>query len=229
LVFLAFKGFSAFCAGHLLTSLVGLNDGADESLRWLRLAKDMEHVCLTKKRGSMSDPQLVLHNRNNNSVGEDSNLEAGNLLGTEAQHERRVLRQIRDIQAVARQGVDQERRSQAEMFGVRPQQLVVPSEDRPLSLFEPATWSMAFPDLFPFGDGVPFLKREVHIEAGEVFRYLLMRDELDYSVEGESVAAPTHGAALPRWRTAVSSLQRSCYPSTECFSKARKDVYIMRS
>ena len=118
--FLAFKGFSAFCAGHLLTSLVGLNDGADENLRWLRLAKDMEHVCLTKKRGSMSDPQLVLHNRNNN-IGEDPNLEAGSLLGTEAQHERRVLRQIRDIQAVARQGVDQERRSQAEMFGVRPQ------------------------------------------------------------------------------------------------------------
>ena len=135
-----------------MTSLVGLNDGADENLRWLRLAKDMEHVCLTKKRGSMSDPQLVLHNRNNNTVGEDPNLEAGNLLGTEAQHERRVLRQIRDIQAVARQGVDQERRSQAEMFGVRPQQLVAPSEDRPLSLFEPATWSMAFPDLFPFGD-----------------------------------------------------------------------------
>ena len=229
LSFVSIQGFSAFCAGHLLTSLVGLNDGADENLRWLRLAKDMEHVCLTKKRGSMSDPQLVLHNRNNNTVGEDPNLEAGNLLGTEAQHERRVLRQIRDIQAVARQGVDQERRSQAEMFGVRPQQLVVPSEDRPLSLFEPATWSMAFPDLFPFGDGVPFLKREVHIEAGEVFRYLLMRDELDYSVEGESVAAPAHGAAIPRWRTAVSSLQRSCYPSTGCFSNEGKDVYIMRS
>ncbi len=236
--FLAFKGFShrclcilrrPFCAGHLLTSLVGLNDGADEDLRWLRLAKDMEHVCLTKKRGSMSDPQLVLHNRNNNTVGEDPNLEAGNLLGTEAQHERRVLRQIRDIQAVARQGVDQERRSQAQMFGVHPQQLVVPSEDRPLSLFEPATWSMAFPDLFPFGDGVPFLKREVHIEAGEVFRYLLMRDELDYSVEGESVAAPARGTAVPRWRTAVSSLQRSGYPSTGCLSNEGKDVYIMRS
>ena len=112
LSFVSIQGFSAFCAGHLLTSLVGLNDGADENLRWLRLAKDMEHVCLTKKRGSMSDPQLVLHNRNNNTVGEDPNLEAGNLLGTEAQHERRVLRQIRDIQAVARQGVDQERRSQ---------------------------------------------------------------------------------------------------------------------
>ena len=192
------------CAGHLLTSLVGLNDGADESLRWLRLAKDMEHVCLTKKRGSMSDPQLVIHNRNNNSVGDAPNLEPGNLLGTEAAHERSMLRKIRDIQSVARQGVDQERRSQAEMFGVHPQKLVVPSEDRPLSLFEPTTWAMAFPDLFPFGDGVPFLKREVHIEAGEVFRYLLMRDELDYTVEGDPITAPVEGTALPRWRAAVS-------------------------
>ena len=129
--------------------MVGLNDDADENLRWLRLAKDMEHVCLTKKRGSMSDPQLVPHNRNNNTVGEGPNLEAGNLLGTEAQHDgRRVLRQIRDIQAVARQGVDQERRSQAQMFGVHPQKLVVPSQDRPLSLFEP----------FPFRRRCTFLE-----------------------------------------------------------------------
>ena len=77
-------GVSVFCADRFAQVIyVGLNDGADENLRWLRLAKDMEHVCLTKKRGSMSDPQLVLHNRNNNSVGEDPNLEAGNLLGTD--------------------------------------------------------------------------------------------------------------------------------------------------
>ena len=82
------------------------------------------------------------------------------------------------------------------MFEVRPQKLVVPSRDTPLSMFEPGTWAMAFPTLFPWGDGVPFLKRETSMEASEVFRYLLLHEELQYSGDaGVEDEVP----ALPRW------------------------------
>ena len=37
---------------------------------------------------------------------------------------------------------------------------MIPSGQDPVSMFDPATWGMAFPELFPFGDGVPFLFRE---------------------------------------------------------------------
>ena len=53
---------------------------------------------------------------------------------------------------------------------------------------------MSFPDLFPWGDGLPFLKREANMDATKVFRYLLLREELHYS-EGD--------ALLPRWSLSV--------------------------
>ena len=40
------------------------------------------------------------------------------------------------------------------------------------------------------GDGLPFLKRDTNMDAIEVFRYLLLREELQY---GEDPAL------LPRW------------------------------
>lgn len=62
-------------------------------------------------------------------------------------------------------------------------------QDDPLSMFEAATWAMSFPDLFPWGDGIPFLKRETSLDASELFRYLLLREELEYD----------EPAPLPRW------------------------------
>ena len=62
-------------------------------------------------------------------------------------------------------------------------------QDDPLSMFEAATWAMSFPDLFPWGDGLPFLKRETSLDASELFRYLLLREELEYD----------EPAPLPRW------------------------------
>ena len=37
---------------------------------------------------------------------------------------------------------------------------VVPSEEHPTTMFDPGTWAMAYPDLFPYADGVPFLTRQ---------------------------------------------------------------------
>ena len=62
-------------------------------------------------------------------------------------------------------------------------------QDDPLSMFDAATWAMSFPDLFPWGDGLPFLKRETSLDASELFRYLLLREELEYD----------EPAPLPRW------------------------------
>ena len=68
-----------------------------------------------------------------------------------------------------------------------------------MNMFQPATWAMAFPDLFPWADGAPFVKRETSVEAGEVFRYLLLREELVYGEHEEQPALldgaiPQHGS-----------------------------------
>ena len=71
-----------------------------------------------------------------------------------------------------------------------------PSEDEPLSMFEAATWGMSFPDLFPYADGLPFLKRDFNMDATELFRYLLLREELRYT------------DTLPRWSLSASCIDR---------------------
>ncbi|CAK9096081.1 Transketolase, partial [Durusdinium trenchii] len=172
-------------SGHLISSIVGLNDTSDDENRWLRVCRDVEDLCRRKPRQYDTDAELVVRNRANNDLGVGAaQMEGANLLGREGAHERGVLRRIRQVQTVAAHGVETERQAQGQMFEVRPQKLVVPSRDTPLSMFEPGTWAMAFPTLFPWGDGVPFLKRETSMEASEVFRYLLLREELQYSGEG---------------------------------------------
>ncbi|CAK9066078.1 unnamed protein product, partial [Durusdinium trenchii] len=183
--------------GHLISSIVGLNDTSDDENRWLRVCRDVEDLCRRKPRQYDTDAELVARNRANNDLGVGAaQMEGANLLGREGAHERGVLRRIRQVQTVAAHGVETERQAQGQMFEVRPQKLVVPSRDTPLSMFEPGTWAMAFPTLFPWGDGVPFLKRETSMEASEVFRYLLLREELQYSGEG---GVEDEVPALPRW------------------------------
>ena len=157
----------------------------------------MEDLCRRKPRQYDTDAELVVRNRANNDLGVGAaQMEGANLLGREGAHERGVLRRIRQVQTVAAHGVETERQAQGQMFEVRPQKLVVPSRDTPLSMFEPGNWAMAFPTLFPWGDGVPFLKRETSMEASEVFRYLLLHEELQYSGDaGVEDEVP----ALPRW------------------------------
>ena len=111
------------------------------------------------------------------------------LLGREGLQEQQTMRKIRRIQKVARGTAESDRQAEAAMFQVRPSKLVVPTRDEPLSMFEARTWAMSFPDLFPWGDGLPFLRRETPVDAGELFRYLLLREELEHGEE----------TPLPRW------------------------------
>ena len=96
------------------------------------------------------------------------------LLGREGAFERNVLKRVKRIQQHAKD-MGGERRVQQEQYGVKPQKLVVPSEEHASSMFDAGTWSMAYPDLFPYTDGVPFLVRETKVTALEVFQYLLCR------------------------------------------------------
>ena len=183
-------------SGHLVSSIVGLNDDSDDGNRWLRMCRDVEDLCRRKPvQQYYTDAESVLRNRAQNDLEPDRSPAVG-LLGREGAQERLVLRRVQRVQSLAK-GVEQERRAQGQMFEVRPQKLVVPSRDEPMNMFQPATWAMAFPELFPWGDGVPFVKRETSMEAGEVFRYLLLREELVY---GESDAPPP----LPRWSLSVA-------------------------
>ncbi|CAE7548235.1 tkt [Symbiodinium sp. CCMP2592] len=182
-------------SGHLVSSIVGLNDQSDDGNRWLRVCSDVEELCRRRPPQYYTDAESVLRSRVQNEVDPDRPHAVG-LLGREGQQERAVLRRVQKVQSMAK-GVEQERRAQKQMFEVRPQKLVVPSRDEPMNMFQPATWAMAFPELFPWGDGVPFVRRETGMEAGEVFRYLLLREELVY---GDTIASP----ALPRWSMSVS-------------------------
>ena len=185
---MACVAFNVCDGGHLVSCIVGLNDAADENNKWVRVLRDVEDVCVRQGGQRRSPAAAVVRNRVNNDVGAADAPDAP-LLGREGLQEQETLRKIRRIQKVARGTAESDRQAEAAMFQVRPSKLVVPTQDEPLSMFEPATWAMSFPDLFPWGDGLPFLKRETSLDASELFRYLLLREELEY---GEP-------APLPRW------------------------------
>ena len=77
-------------------------------------------------------------------------------------------------------------------------------------MFEAATWAMSFPDLFPWGDGLPFLKRETSLDASELFRYLLLRKELEYD---EPAPLPRCSLSAP-WVFLVLQLEFLCVLET---------------
>ena len=176
----------------MLSTIVGLNDGADEQNKWVRVVRDLEELRKSPPGARRSHAEELARNRLNNNM--DGQVPDGDrqLLGREGVHERRTINQIRRAQSLARGTAESERRAEASM---RPSELVVPSGAEPASMFEPSTWAMAYPDLFPWGDGAPFLRRDTALDAPEVFRYLLLREELHYiSCEDEAVARPM----LPR-------------------------------
>ena len=184
-----------------MSSIVGLNDGEDEQCKWLKVGRDMQELCRRKPGSRLSVAQQVCRDRDGNVVSDGSSAQSSQLLGREGLRERQALGQIKSIQSLAAQSAQSHRQVEADMFQVRPSKLVAPSQGSPASMFEPSTWAMAFPDLFPWGDGVPFLKRETRMDAAEVFRYLLIREELQYKLPSESelVSAP-----LPRWSLSVA-------------------------
>ena len=116
--------------------------------------------------------------------------------------------------------VQKQRENEQELFQRAPSKLVVPSKDTPSSMFEPSTWAMAFPELFPWGDGVPFLKRDIALTAEEVFQYLLLREELRYEIGEEHTLESQPIAASSRWNASVPWLrekdQRKVFPMQCC-------------
>ncbi|CAE7234073.1 unnamed protein product [Symbiodinium microadriaticum] len=176
-------------SGHLLCSVIGMNDAADERDKCIRLSKELESLAEDKwQQGAMRNDAEMLHvhraNNELNAAGSSTDAPAP-LLGREGAFERGVLRRVQRVQQHAKDMAG-ERRVQQQQYGVKPEKLVVPSEEHPSSMFDPGTWAMAYPDLFPYGDGVPFLVRETQITALEVFQYLLCRDELSYTGPGEA-------------------------------------------
>ena len=51
-----------------MSSIVGLNDGADEQNKWVRVLKDVEEVCVRQGGRRRSDAADVLRNRINNEM-----------------------------------------------------------------------------------------------------------------------------------------------------------------
>ena len=151
-----------------MSCIVGLNDAEDEQNKWVRVLKEVEEVCTPQQGHRKSAVEEVVQNRSRNAMGSSEAPDVA-LLGREGVQEQRTLRKITRIQRIASGTVEAERHTEATMFQVRPSKLVIPTKDEPLSMFDASTWAMSFPDLFPWGDGVPFLKREVAMDATEVY------------------------------------------------------------
>ena len=182
--------------GHLVSCIVGLNDASNERKKWLRMCRDVEGLCRWKPHQHDTDAHHVLRNRAANEILAEPSAMGGDsgLLGREGAHEREVLRRVKRVQSLAAGGVERERMAQAEMFETRPQKLV--AQDTPMSMFQTATWAMAFPDLLTAC--LSLRGRLPCMEAAEVFRYLLLREELVYSPRGQPLDIP-----FARWSRSV--------------------------
>ena len=151
----------------MVTAIVGNNDGSDGSHACMRMCKDLEGLLESKKHVRVETPcndaeRLMLCIDTTivwRKVDCWHAMEPNLCMVGKGQFERDVLRRVRKIQSSARDVV-QERRMQDAQFGKKPQKLVVPAHADLANMFDPSTWAMAFPDLFPYGDGVPFLIRE---------------------------------------------------------------------
>ena len=187
-------------AGHLVTAIIGANDGDDRSNAYVILSHELESLLEPQFRGKGADrvkaaEEVLRLRRQNDVTGDGEAVEGGeNLLGREVRLEKKGLQ---------RHALDlaQECRVQQSQYAQRPQKLVVPSGQDPVSMFDPATWGMAFAELFSFGDGVPFLVRETKLSFLETIQYLLMRDELVYDVPGMDEYQASDRA---RWSSHVS-------------------------
>ena len=103
--------------------------------------------------------QNVLHI--SDGAGQQSKIQ-GELLGKDRRLEVKVLKDVRDIQSIAAKCGTKDYARQAEQAATKsrkPWQLLVPTHGEPASMFEPLTLAMALPDLFVYGDLVPFLLR----------------------------------------------------------------------
>ena len=101
---------------------------------------------------------------------------------------KKVLNDVRDIQLMAKKCGSKEYMRQAEQAAVKarkPWLLLVPTHGEPASMFEPLTLAMALPDLFVYGDLVPFLLREANMNFLEWVQMLLAREELAYDLPDE--------------------------------------------
>ena len=70
-----------------MSCIVGLNDGADEQNKWVRVVKDMEEVCLRQGGQRRSHAATVVRNRINNEVVPTDADAHGQLLGREGNQE----------------------------------------------------------------------------------------------------------------------------------------------
>ena len=194
----------------MVTAIVGNNDGSDGSHACMRMCKDLEGLLESKKHLRVEKPcndaeRLILH-RHDNSV------EQGGLLardGTDSLYGREGKFPTDPVQCPGCRAGEEFQDAQ---FGKKPQKLVVPAHADLANMFDPSTWAMAFPDLFPFGDGVPFLIREAPIEFLETVQYLLRREELVYTVPGD--AAVYVGLDRPRWAAHVNRHESVIYFET---------------
>ena len=108
-------------------------------------------------------------------------------------------------------GLQDPRPLEAKMRSTRDGQkvLVVPTGSQPVSSFDPKFWTMAFPLLFPNGDGVYGLERETPLYFDDWTALMLERDELEYAWDerGAQAGAARSSAGAAAETGSASSVQ----------------------
>ena len=172
----------------MLSTVVGLNDGADEQNKWVRVVRDLEELCERRPGDRRSHAEELVRNRSNNDMD-------GQVPDTN--HARRLCSRWHDELG----------RPHMKHAGLRPALALGSAACQALhsaDLVDRAPLVRAFtPQKLTISDGVPFLRRDTALDAPEVFRYLLLREELHYILcEDEAAARPM----LPRWSLSESLL-----------------------
>ena len=174
-------------------ALIGGSEYADKRFTWFKLGMQLTELQESTNRspGYRNEAEQTLYDRVQNAMpGEavDVSEADSSLQGTEASRQRRVVNKIKSIQEAAKTMGEQNvaRQLEANMFNQAPQRLSIPTGETLSNTFEPLTWAMAFPEIYPWSDGMPFLLREQRMSFQECISYSLLREELEYTMPDEA-------------------------------------------
>ena len=185
-------------AGHLVTAIVGANDGDDRSNACVMLFVATGAAVSRQERWSCECCWGL------ETAGEES----------DAEHQKDA----------------QERRVQQSQYAQRPQQLVVPSGQDPVSMFDPATWGTAFPELYAWWTGVwcPWDGWVSGIRASKVV-IACLSESLRMSLKFSCTVFGWRVCEVPMWPTGHAKNAKQKWTRRRAVARNRARMVVQRS
>ena len=191
------------------SALIGGTELLDAGMQWLSVTEQLKQLCAPKRRRTgvrTNDCEEVGRLQRANELPGGS-ATSNQLLGRDKLLQTRVAKRVETLQSLAGQCGRQQYQRDLEKSTMQqqPYKLLVPTKGELVSMFDPRTLAMAMPDLFVYGDMVPFLVRETPMTFLEWAQMMLSREELAYDV-GLPASEPFCPPQPFRWRQSSSFL-----------------------